>query len=161
MTLNLTTIREKFPGLKRPAIFFDNPAGTQIAQSSINRITEYLVNNNANHGGPFATSRESDAVVDEARQAAADFLNASRPEEIVFGPNMTSLTFHISRSIARLFDPGDRVVVTKLDHDANVTPWTMIAADHGCHVEWVDFDVEDGTLRLRRLKLLWTKNLNL
>ena len=152
MPLDLTAIRDKFPGLKRPAIFFDNPAGTQIAQSTLDRMTDYLVNTNANHSGPFTTSRESDAVVDEARQAVADFINASRPEEIVFGPNMTSLTLNLSRSIARLLNPGDTLVVTHLDHDANITPWTLIAEDHGCQVEWVDFDVEDGTLKLETLE---------
>lgn len=152
MPLDINAIRDKFPGLKRQAIFFDNPAGTQIAQSSLDRIKDYLVNTNANHAGVFATSRESDALVDEARQAAADFLNAARPEEIVFGPNMTTLTFHISRSLARLLEPGDTLVVTRLDHDANITPWTMIAEDRGCKVEWVDFDLEDGTLKLETLE---------
>ncbi len=148
MSLDIPTIREKFPGLKRSAIFFDNPAGTQIAQNALDRITDYLVNTNANHDAPFTTSRESDAVVNQARQAMADFLNASRSEEIVFGPNMTTLTFHLSRSIAKMLDPGDTLVVTHLDHDANITPWALIAEERGCQVEWVDFDVEDGTLRM-------------
>lgn len=148
MPLDLPTIRTQFPGLKRNAIFFDNPAGTQVAQSTLDRITDYLVNTNANHGAAFATSRESDAVVDESRQAVADFLNAARPEEIIFGPNMTTLTLHLSRSIAKMLDPGDTIVVTHLDHDANITPWSLIAGDHGYQVEWVDFDVEDGTLRM-------------
>ena len=146
MSFNPTTIRDQFPGLKRQAIFLDNPAGTQIVQKSLDRITDYLVNTNANHEGVFATSRESDAVVEDARQAAADFLNAPRPEEITFGPNMTSLTFNLSRSIARTLGPGDTIAVTRLDHDANITPWTLIAADVGCQVAWVDFDLEDGRL---------------
>jgi selenocysteine lyase/cysteine desulfurase len=161
MPLNLTTIREEFPALKRPAIFFDNPSGTQVAQSALNRMTDYLVTSNSNLGWTFITSRESDAVVDEARQAAADFLNASRPEEIVFGQNMTSLTLHLSRSIARLHNPGDILVVTRLDHDANITPWTLIAEDNDCHVEWVDFDVEDGTLKIETLAAALEKSLNL
>jgi cysteine desulfurase family protein (TIGR01976 family) len=150
--LNLTEIRAKFPGLARQAIFLDNPAGTQIAQSSLDRMTEYAIKTNANHGGAFATSRESDASVDTARQAVADFMNAARPEEIVFGANMTTLTLHISRSIARRLDPGDTIVVTRLDHDANITPWTLVAEDRGCRVEWVDFDLEDGTLKLDTLE---------
>lgn len=150
--LDIPTIRTKFPGLKRPAIFFDNPAGTQIAQSAIERINQYMVEHNANHGGLFATSAESDALVHEARTAAAEFLGASRPEEIVFGPNMTTLTLHISRSIATVLDPGDTIVVTRLDHDANITPWTLIAADRGLNVEWVDFDVETGLLKLDTLE---------
>jgi len=148
MSLDLNAIRERFPGLSRPAIFFDNPAGTQVAQSVLDRMSDYLVNTNANHGGEFATSRESDLVVSQARQASADFLNASRPEEIIFGPNMTTLTLHLSRSIAKTLNPGDTIVVTRLDHDANITPWTLMAADLGCKVAWVDFDVEDGTLRM-------------
>lgn len=146
MPLDPQAIRARFPGLKRSAVFFDNPAGTQVAQNVLDRMNDYLVNTNANHGGVFATSRESDEVIDDARQGVADFLNASRPEEIVFGPNMTSLTLHISRSIAKLFSPGDRLVVTHLDHDANITPWTLIAEDNGFQVDWVDFDIEDGTL---------------
>ncbi len=146
MTFDPHAIRDQFPGLKRSAIFLDNPAGTQIVQRSLDRITDYLINTNANHEGVFATSRESDAVIEEARQAAADFLNAPRPEEITFGPNMTSLTLNLSRSIARTLEPGDTIAVTRLDHDANITPWTLIAADRGCDVAWVDFDVEDGRL---------------
>ena len=152
MPLDPEAIRARFPGLKRPATFFDNPAGTQVAQNVLDRMGDYLVNTNANHGGVFATSRASDDVVHQARQAAADFLHASRPEEIVFGPNMTSLTLHLSRSIAKLFRPGDRLVVSRLDHDANITPWTLIAEDNGFHVDWVDFDIEEGTLDLNTLE---------
>ncbi len=146
MTLNLNAIRAQFPALERPAIFLDNPAGTQITKRSLERISDYLVRCNANHAGAFATSRESDTLIDQARQMTADFLNASRPEEIVYGPNMTTLTLHLSRSIARTLEPGDTIVVTRLDHDANVSPWTLIAADRSCEVIWVDFDIEDGRL---------------
>ncbi len=150
--LDIHQIRNKFPGLKRPTIFFDNPAGTQIAQTALDRMTQYLVESNANHGGVFATSRESDALVDDARLAAAQFLGATRPEEVIFGPNMTTLTLHLSRSIAAALAPGDTVVVTRLDHDANITPWTLIAADRGLNVEWVDFDIETGALKLETLE---------
>lgn len=152
MTLDNDLIRAQFPALERPAIFLDNPAGTQIAQASLQRITAYLTESNANHGGAFETSRRSDQVIDEARAAAADFLNASRPEEIVFGPNMTSLTFNLSRALGRRFKPGDRLVVTRLDHDANITPWTMLAEDRGLEVLWVDFHPEDGTLDMESLE---------
>lgn len=148
MTLDLKAIRAEFPGLEREAIFLDNPAGTQITRRSLDRIRDYLVHTNANHEGAFTTSRESDALMDLARQTTADFLQASRPEEIVYGPNMTSLTLHLSRSLARTLEPGDTIAVTRLDHDANVSPWTLIAADRGCQVAWVDFDVEDGRLDL-------------
>ena len=152
MTLDISQIRAQFPALQRNAIFLDNPAGTQVAQQTLHRINQYLVEMNANHDGAFATSRDSDALLHEARAACADFYNASRPEEIVFGPNMTSLTLNLSRSLARWLNPGDEIVVTRLDHDANITPWTLIAEDRGCTVRWVDFDVEDGTLRLDTLE---------
>jgi len=148
MPLNLEAIRSQFPALQREAIFFDNPGGTQVAQSVIDRMQAYLVEYNANHGGAFATSRESDQILDEAHAAMAAFYNAARPEEIVFGNNMTSLTFATSRAIARMWKPGDEIVVTRLDHDANITPWVMAAEDRGCTVRWVDFHPEDGTLDL-------------
>jgi cysteine desulfurase family protein (TIGR01976 family) len=152
MTFDLSAIRSQFPSLNRPAIFFDNPGGTQIAKQSLDRINRYLLECNANHEGAFATSIASDAVLDEAHRAMADFYNASSPEEIVFGNNMTTLTLHISRSISREWKEGDTIVVTRLDHDANVTPWLLAAQDRGVNVSWVDFDVEDGTLRLDDLQ---------
>jgi cysteine desulfurase family protein (TIGR01976 family) len=152
MILDLFTIREQFPALRRPAIFFDNPGGTQITKKSIDRMTDYLTLHNANHGGAFTTSIESDAVLEEAHRAMADLLNAARPEEIVFGNNMTSLTLHISRSIARTWKAGDEIVVTRLDHDANITPWVLAAQDRGVNVRWVDFHPEDGTLNLEDLQ---------
>jgi cysteine desulfurase family protein (TIGR01976 family) len=146
MTLDLPTIREQFPALERPTIFLDNPGGTQICRQSLERISEYLIEHNANHGGAFPTSRRSDALVDEARAATADFLNAARPEEIVFGANMTTLTYTISRALGRTFDPGDTIVVTRLDHDANISPWVQLAEDRNLRIRWVDFHPEDGTL---------------
>ncbi|NUM45234.1 MAG: cysteine desulfurase-like protein [Anaerolineales bacterium] len=153
MPLTPSQIRAQFPALQRAndAIFFDNPGGTQVAQSTIDRITRYLVESNANHGGAFATSAASDAVLDEAHAACADFYNAARPEEIIFGNNMTTLTLHFSRALSRTWNPGDEIVVTRLDHDANVTPWVLAAQDRGVTVRWVDFDPEDGTLDLDSL----------
>ena len=148
MPLDLSVIRAQFPALLRECVYLDNPAGTQVARTVLDRMKDYLTWHNANHEGAFATSRESDALVEEARMAAADFLNARDPQEIVFGPNMTSLTFNLSRSLARTFNPGDEIVVTRLDHDANVTPWVMAAQDRGCNVTWVDFHPEDGTLNM-------------
>ena len=101
MALDLSIIRSQFPALSRPAVFFDNPGGTQIAKHSLERINKYLLECNANHEGAFATSIASDAVLEEAHRAMADFYNAAGAEEIVFGANMTTLTFHISRSISR------------------------------------------------------------
>ncbi len=152
MPLDLTAIRAQFPALERDAIFLDNPAGTQVARTVLDRVQDYLVQHNANHEGAFATSRESDALVEQARQAAANFVNAKSSSEIVFGPNMTSLTFNISRALVRTFLPGDELVVTRLDHDANITPWVMAAEDRGCKVSWVDFHPEDGTLDLEGMR---------
>lgn len=148
MPLDLPVIREQFPSLERPAVFFDSPGGTQIAKQSLERINRYLLECNANHEGAFATSQQSDAILHEAHAAMADFLNASSPDEIVFGQNMTTLTFHISRSLARRLNPGDEIVVTRMDHDANISPWMLVAEDRGCNLTWVDFDVEDYTLKL-------------
>lgn len=146
MTLDSRKIRKEFPALSRPVLFLDNPGGTQITRRSLDRIQDYLINKNANHGGAFETSRLSDSLVDDTRAAAADFLNAARPEEIVLGPNMTSLTFNISRVLARTFNSGDTIVVTRLDHDANISPWLLVAEDRGCKIRWVDFHPEDCTL---------------
>lgn len=146
MPLNHNLIREQFPSLEKPAIFLDNPAGTQIAKPSLDRINNYLLQHNANRDGMFETSRQSDELLNEAHAAMADFLNASRPQEIVFGNNMTTLTLHISRSLARNLQAGDNILVTRLDHDANIAPWMLIAEDKGCNLLWVDIDVEGGTL---------------
>ncbi len=152
MPLDLSAIRAQFPALERDCIFLDNPAGTQVARSVLDRVQDYLVQHNANHEGAFATSRESDALVEQARQAAADFLHARSSQEIVFGPNMTSLTFNISRALVRTFKPGDEIVVTRLDHDANISPWVMAAEDQACKITWVDFHPEDGTLDMDEMQ---------
>lgn len=148
LSASLNLVRQHFPALDRPAIFLDNPAGTQISRQSLERINRYLVECNANHEGMFETSRKSDEILHEAHAAMADFLNASRPEEIIFGNNMTTLTLHLSRSLARNLQPGDHLLVTRLDHDANISPWMLIAEDKGCNLLWVDIDVEAGTLDL-------------
>ncbi|CAG0993514.1 partial putative cysteine desulfurase, partial [Anaerolineae bacterium] len=109
MSLDLDLIRRQFPSLNRPAIFFDNPGGTQITKQSLDRINKYLVENNANHEGMFETSRKSDETLHEAHAAMADFLNASRPEEIIFGNNMTTLSLHFSRTLARNLNAGDEI----------------------------------------------------
>lgn len=157
LPLDLSTIRSQFPALRRqaemayPAIFLDNPGGTQVAQACLDRMVHYLTENNANHGGAFPTSQRSDAVLEEAHAAMADFYNAPRPEEIIFGANMTTLTLHVSRSISRTWQPREEIVVTRLDHDANLTPWVLAARDRGCSVRYVDFHPEDGTLDMEDL----------
>jgi cysteine desulfurase family protein (TIGR01976 family) len=143
-------LRSQFPALNSDRIFFDGPGGTQVPRQVIDRMEEYLVHMNANHGGAFPTSKDSDRLVQETREALTHFFNASRPEEIIFGANMTSLTLSMSRSIGRTLQPGDEIIVTRLDHDANISPWLHIARDRDCEVRWLDFDVEDCTLKLEQ-----------
>ncbi len=154
MSFNPGSIRDAFPALKSGAVFLDNPGGTQVPTQVIDRMTSYLRKTNANHGGAFDTSQKSDAVIDEARLAVAQFLNAPSPDEIIFGPNMTTLTFSISRAMARTLNPGDEIIVTRLDHDANISPWLLVAEERECQVHWVDFDVEDCTLHIDQLQSL-------
>lgn len=149
-------LRAQFPALQqtvdgRPAVFLDGPGGTQVPQRVIDAIGGYLAQGSSNLGGPFRTSRQTNEIVEAARQAAADLLNARRPEEIVFGQNMTSLTFAISRALARTWRPGDEIVVTRLDHDANISPWLLAAEDRGITVRWLDFDPADCTLKVDQL----------
>ncbi len=157
---DLSGVRERFPGLARTdggraVVFADAPGGTQVPESVIDAIARYLRSTNANLGGAFPTSRRSDEVVAEARQAAADLLG-SGADEIVFGQNTTSLAFHISRAIGRTLGPGDEVVVTVLDHDANVAPWARAASDAGATVRTVDIRPQDCTLDLDALDAVLT-----
>ncbi len=152
MALDLTKIRNQFPALHQQDIFLDNPGGTQVVKNCLDRMLDYLIESNANQNCVFRTSRESDELIAKSRAAMADFINASRPEEIIFGQNMTSLTFHLSRSLGRRLQPGDGIVVTRLDHDANITPWTIVAEERDCKIRWVDFHPEDGTLDLGSLE---------
>ena len=149
--LDPTPLRAQFPALSQtldghPAVFFDNPGGTQVPQGVIDAVSGYYRHSNANVGGAFATSRRTDAVVAGARRAMADLLNAPGPENIVFGPSMTALTFHLARSLAETITHGDEIVVTTLDHDANVTPWTDLEAA-GAVIRVVGV-LDDGTLDL-------------
>jgi len=152
----LTTIRAQFPALQqevngRPAVFLDGPGGTQVPEMVIDAMSGYLRRDNSNQGGHFLTSQRTDILLYEARLALAELLNASRPEEIVFGPNMTSLTFQLSRALARTWQAGDEIVVTRLDHDANISPWLLAAAEHDVTVRWLDFHPEDCSLALEQL----------
>ncbi len=158
MSFHPQFIRELFPALqpraqeKRPAIFLDNPAGTQVPQSVIDAISAYYRGMNANSGGFFRTSRQNDAMVDQVRQKMADFLNAPSASEIVIGSNMTSLNFALSRAIAATLQAGDEIVLTRMDHDANIAPWTAIAAERKCLVKWVDMQTADCTLDMDSLE---------
>jgi cysteine desulfurase family protein (TIGR01976 family) len=154
-TLALTSIRSQFPSLGQTvnghaAVFFDGPGGTQVPQRVIDAMSNYLGRDNANSGGNFPTSRRTDAVIADARAAMADFFHC-KPEEIVFGQNMTSLTFAFSHAIGRDLKPGDEIVVTRLDHDANVSPWLAMAEDckkndRGVTVRWAEIHDDDCTL---------------
>lgn len=148
-TLDIAWVRSQFPSLSQtvsgqPVIFFDGPGGTQVPQRVIDAISDYLKRNNANTGGAYATSRYTDAMIVEARRAMADFL-ACNPDEVIFGPNMTTLTYAMSRSIGRELKPGDEIVLTQLDHDADISPWAALA-ERGVVIRMVDIREEDCTL---------------
>jgi len=149
-------IRDQFPALSRrqggqPVAYFDGPGGTQVPRSVVESMTDYLYHHNANSHWAFPTSQETDSIIAGARQAVADFLNAD-PGEVAFGNNMTTLTFHLARSLGRSLSPGDEVVVTELDHHANVDPWRAMASERGltvrvarmnpatCQIDWEDFE---------------------
>ena len=148
--LDIAAIRSQFPALARtvhgrPAIYADGPGGTQVPQRVIDAMSGFLASGGSNLGGPFVTSEETGAVVDAARLAVADLFHAD-PDEISFGQNMTSLTLAFGRALARTWAPGDEVICTRLDHDANVSSWMQAARDAGATVRLVDFDVETGRL---------------
>lgn len=159
MNFDVAAIRSQFPALSRPdtPVFFDNPAGTQVPERVIAAVADYYRCMNANSGGAFATSQRSDAMVQAVRERLADFLNAPRADEIVFGPNMTTLNFALSRALARTLQVGDELVVTRMDHDANVAPWLRIAADVGLALRWVDIRTADCTLDLNSLEAALTE----
>ncbi len=149
--------REQFPALKRrqgnqSLVFFDGPAGTHVPNAVIDAMANYLRYQNANHGGTFVTSRETDAMLVAAMEAFADFVGARDPQEIIFGQNMTSLTFAFSRALSQTWNAGDEIIVTRLDHDANVTPWVMAARERGVTVHTIPFRQDDYTLDLERLR---------
>jgi cysteine desulfurase family protein (TIGR01976 family) len=153
----IDSVRAQFPGLQRevagrPAIFFDGPAGSQTPRRVVEAVSDYLLHRNANHGGPFATSQESDAMLAEAHRALADFVGAERSEEVSFGANMTTLTFALSRAVARTWQAGDEIIVSRLDHDANVSPWELAARDAGAVVKQIGVRPDDCTLDLDSLR---------
>ncbi|HEV7860321.1 MAG TPA: cysteine desulfurase-like protein [Pyrinomonadaceae bacterium] len=143
-------IRAHFPALERlhngfPVAYFDGPGGTQVPRPVVEAMTNYLYHHNANTHWDYPTSAETDALIERARQTLADFLNAT-PSEIVFGANMTTLAFHLSRTLARRFQPGDEIIVTELDHHANVAPWHALALERGLTVRSVKMLPETGQL---------------
>ena len=149
MRFPIDAVRARFPALDSRA-FFDAPGGTQVCAPAIEGMVAHLSAGTANVGGAFATSQAVDRLSEEAHQAIADLLGG-RAEEIAFGLNMTSLTFAVSRALARDWTAGDNLVVTRLDHDANIAPWLAVAADLEMEVRWIDFDPNTGRLCLDTL----------
>ena len=156
MDYALDAIRDRFPSLSitdngRPRTYFDNPAGTQVPQSVVDAMAECLIESNANLAGAFETSRRADAVLAEAHVAMADLLNARSSSEIVFGQNMTTLTLHVSRSLGRQMRAGDEIIVSRMDHDANISPWLLLAEDLDLEIRWLDFNTDTFEFDLDRL----------
>jgi cysteine desulfurase family protein (TIGR01976 family) len=159
--LNLAAIRSQFPALQRhengqPVAWFDGPGGSQVPYGVIDAIAGFLRRGGSNHGGAFAASRDSESTHEAARIAIADLFGARADDYVVFGMNMTSLNLALSRALAATWSPGDEVVVTRLDHDANVAPWLRAAADRGVTVRWVPFDTTTYRLDLDRLAGMMT-----
>lgn len=159
LVFDVEALRAEFPALARhagpdgrPAVYLDGPGGTQVPQRVIDAIVRYYTEMNANHEGAFVTSELSDAMTEEAHAAVADFLGAASPDEIKFGYNMSTLTLHLGRSIGATLRPGDEIVVTTLDHEANVSTWEAMAADRGLTVRKVDVHLDDVTLDLEDLE---------
>src|SRR5215472_12342410 len=153
--LVLSWVRSQFPALSQtvngqPVAFLDAPGGTQVPQRVIDAMTNYLRHDNANTGGAYTTSRHTDAMIAEARAAMADFLHCSA-DEVAFGPNMTTLTYAVSRALGRDLGPGDEIVITRLDHDANFSPWLQMAEDRGVTVRIAEIHDADCTLDLADL----------
>ncbi|MDX1716306.1 MAG: aminotransferase class V-fold PLP-dependent enzyme, partial [Anderseniella sp.] len=142
-------VRAQFPALSltdngNPRIYFDNPAGTQVPQKVIDRTVQAMIEQNANLGGYFVTSQKAQELVDRARIAAAQFYNAPSPSDIMFGANMTTMTLAMSRNLQKSLgiSEGDEIVLSRMDHDANVAPWMHVASDTGATIKWLDFDPE-------------------
>ncbi|MCH7820558.1 MAG: cysteine desulfurase-like protein [Proteobacteria bacterium] len=153
---DVDAIRDQFPSLAETdngiaRIHFDNPAGTQVPTRVVERMSECLLHGNANIGGFFKTSELAGALVDEARSAMADFFNAPSTDEVIFGQNMTSLTLQLSRSIGRHLKTGDEIVLSRMDHDANVEPWLLLARDHKLEIRWLPFDTDSFEFDLSTL----------
>lgn len=150
---DVEAVRGHFPALSRQVngrtvAYLDGPAGTQVPDACLEAVSAYFRASNANSHGAFTASRETDEMMADVHAAAADFLGASDPDEIAFGQNMTTLTFAVSRAIGRTLKPGDEIVVTRLDHDANVAPWLAMAQDCGAVIRWIPIRDEDCTLDL-------------
>jgi cysteine desulfurase family protein (TIGR01976 family) len=154
-TISVDDIRAQFPALTRvhngyPVAYFDGPGGTQVPRSVVEAMNDYLFNHNANTHWGYPTSDETDALIEASRQAFADFFNSS-PDEVVFGQNMTSLTFHLARALGRQFEPSDEIIVTELDHHGNVDTWRSLEKDRGVVIRVLPMNIETGELELGEL----------
>lgn len=150
---NAASVRQQFPALQRvqngtPVAFFDGPAGSQVPQAVADAVTDYLLHTNANRGAAHATSQQSDAVLDEAHVVLGDFLGTNDPATICFGANMTTITLSLSRALAKQWTAKDEIIVSRLDHDANFTPWVLAAEDAGATVHSIELRPDDWTLDL-------------
>ena len=157
---SLTEIRQQFPALERvhngyPVAYFDGPGGTQVPRYVVEQMSDYLYHHNANTHWAYPTSAETDAALEHAREVFAEFLNAS-PAEIAFGANMTTLTFHLSRALSLNYEPGDEILVTELDHHANIDPWRRLAAERGVTIRTVRMDTATGQLNTEDLEQYMT-----
>jgi selenocysteine lyase/cysteine desulfurase len=161
MNFDIDLIRAAFSALAitddgRRRIYLDNPAGTQVPNTVVDRMTKCLYESNANRNGYFVTSEKVGTLLNEARAAMADLLNAPSADDIVFGQNMTTMTLHISRSIGRRLSPGDEIILTRMDHDANVMPWILLARDLGLVIKWLPFNLESFEFELSELDKIIT-----
>lgn len=159
--LNVTELRKKFPALDdgragADTVFFDGAAGTQICRQSLQRMNEAMLDKNANFGGNFETSRLAGELVADTRAALVDYFHANDARELVFGQNMTTLTLAMARTFGRRLNAGDEIVLTRMDHDANVAPWLSLAEDRGLTVKWLDFSTETFDYDLAQLDTLLT-----
>lgn len=165
MQLSIDDIRSQFPALARThngfqVAYFDGPGGTQVPRSVVEAMSDYLLNHNANTHWGYPTSAETDDLIADARETFADFLNCEA-KEVVFGQNMTSLTFHLARSLGRGFSAGDEIVVTELDHHANVDTWRSLEKDRGVVIRVLQMDTESGRLQMDDLPSLLTERTKL
>lgn len=166
MGFRIDAVRAKFPALSltnkgRRRIYLDNPAGTQVPQTVGDAVSRCLLTTNANLGGFFETTVAAQDIVDEAHLAMADFLGAASPQEIIIGANMTTLTYHMSRTLGRTMKPGDEIILTRMDHEGNVSPWLQLAEDLGLVVRWLPFDQQSWQIEEAALATLLSERTRL
>lgn len=140
MSFPIDAVRAEFPALRDGPIYFDNPGGTQVPRRVIDAVSTAMSNASSNLGSSFRSSRNAVVINEQAHEAMKDLLGAESPDEIVIGPSMTTLTLHLSRSIGRQLSPGDEIIVTRMDHEGDVSPWLLLAQDLGLVAKWLPFN---------------------